>query len=448
MRKHSNYEHDKAGFRNERGIMKHIARLEVPRIKAGATHKIGLLVEVEAPELSTTNLVRNPQAIIFVVDRSGSMGDGRLELVKNTIGEMVGRLAPTDYLSIVSFDTEMEIHVPIRQVKDLNPQAVRRDLASLQPRGGTNIELGFAAGVMQAGLAPVGIESRIVLLSDGHANNGHQEPNAFSKLAANATEHLIKTSAIGIGEGYDERILRALADAGQGNHFAAVQLDEAVTGLQDEIDGLLERSLRDIEIKISAAKEIQGFSIKPVGYVRNVEKHATGVEARVGDLSSKETRGYAFLVSLPALRRELGTEFEFSVEVSGTSVEGETRVSQSSKLILEIAEAHGFVPPAKDEDVAAEIMAYRLTEIKEAAADAAYRGDHEGARRIIQAAQKDIEDIIRNFKRLSPRLQARILAERDELTEILNYRQVEFSKRVYESSFRSARAKSDPRKGR
>jgi Ca-activated chloride channel family protein len=342
----------------------------------------------------------------------------------------------------------METHVSMSQVKDLNPQNVRRELVALQPRGGTNIELGFAAGMIQAGLAPEGVESRLVLLSDGHANSGHQEPDAFAKLAANATEHLVKTSAIGIGEGYDERILRALADSGQGNHFAAVQLDEAVAGLQDEIDGLLERSLRDIEIKVTVPEQIRGFSIKPVGYVRNLENHATGVEARVGDLSSKETRGYAFLVSLPALKTELGTELEFSVEVSGTSVEGETRVSQSSKLTLEIAEAKGFVPPAKNEDVAAEIMAYRLTEIKQAAADAAYRGDHEGARRIIQAAHKDIEDIIKNFKRLSPRLQARILAEREELTEILNYRQVEFSKRVYESSFRSARAKSDPRKGR
>ena len=428
--------------------MKHIARLDVPRIKAGATHKIGLLVEVGAPELSTTNLVRNPQAVIFVVDRSGSMGDGRLELVKNTIGEMVGRLAPTDYLSIVSFDTETEIHVPLKQVKELNPQNIRRDLVALQPRGGTNIELGFAAGMIQAGSAPEGVESRLVLLSDGHANTGHEDPEAFAKLAANATEHLVKTSAIGIGEGYDERILRSLADAGQGNHFAAVKLDEAVAGLQDEIDGLLERSLRDIEIKITTPKEINGFSIKPVGYVRNVEKHSTGIEARVGDLSSKETRGYAFLVSLPSLKTELGTELEFEVQVSGTSVEGETRLEQSSKLTLEIADAQGFVPPAKDEDVAAEIMAYRLTEIKEAAADAAYRGDHEAAKRIIRAAHNDIEDIIKNFKRLSPRLQARILAERDELTEILNYRQVEFSKRVYESSFRSARSKSDPRKGR
>lgn len=426
--------------------MKHIARLEVPRIKAGSTHKIGLLVEVEAPQLPITNLVRKPQAIIFVVDRSGSMGDGRLELVKSTIGEMVGRLAPTDYLSIVSFDTETEIHVPIKQVKDLNPQAIRRELVSLQPRGGTNVELGFTAGMIQAGMAPEGIESRLVLLSDGQANSGHQEPAAFAHMAAMATEHLVRTSAIGIGEGYDERILDALASAGHGNHFAAVQLDEAVAGLQDEIDGLLERSLKDIEIKVTLPGDIRGLRIKPVGYVRSVESLRSGVQAKVGDLVSGETRGYAFLVALPALRTELGTSLTFEIEVSATSVEGETSFKQTSQLSLKIAEAADFVAPPKDEDVSAEIMAYRLTENKDAAAEAAYRGDYEGAKRIIRGAQRDIDDIVRNIDRLSPRLQARILAERSELADILNYKPVEFSKRISESSFRSARSKSDPRK--
>lgn len=425
--------------------MKQNTRLEVPRIKSGASHKIGLLVEVQAPELPTTSLVRNPQAIIFVVDRSGSMGDGRLDLVKNTIGEMVGRLAPTDYLSIVSFDTEIEVHVPISLVGSHTPQAIRRELAALEPRGGTNIELGFAAGIMQAGFLPSGVESRLVLLSDGHANSGHQEPAAFARLAASATEHLVRTSAIGIGEGYDERILASLADAGQGNHFAAVQLDEAVAGLQDEIDGLLERSLKDIEIKVTTTKEIRNFKVKPIGFVRSVETFANGSQTRVGDLASNETRGYAFMVSLPALRTELGKELIFEVEVSGTVVSSGKRLTQRSEVTLEIADALGFVNPPKDEEVSAEILAYRLAEIKKDAAEAAYRGDMIGARRIIQQAQLDIEAVMRRIDRLSPRLRSRILSERDELNNILNYRPAEFSKRVYESSARSARSKQDPR---
>lgn len=428
--------------------MKHNTRLEVSRVKAGTSTNLGMLVEVEAPELSVTDVVRNPQALIFVVDRSGSMGDGRLDLVKNTIGEMVGRLSPMDYLAIVSFDTELEIHVPLRPVKDLDPQAIRRELGSLQPRGGTNIELGFAAGLMQAGFAPDGMDSRVVLLSDGHANSGHQDPAAFSRLAANATEHLVSTSTIGIGDGYDERILATLAEAGHGNHFAAVELEEAVAGLQDELDGLLERSLTDITVKITTEKEIRGMKIIPVGFSKSIDRLPTGVSVRFGDQVSKETRGYGFVVTLPRLRRELGETLEFSVEVTGTSVESGERIVQNSKAVLEIAAAEGFVAPARDEDVAAEIMAYRLTEIKNAAADASYSGNHELAKQIIRNAKRDMADILQNLDRLSPRLRVRIQAESQELDEILHYQQFEFSKRVMESSIRSSRAKSDPRKGR
>ena len=67
-------------------------RLEALRIKAGEPKTLGLLVEATAPAVPEQQLNRTPQAIVFLVDRSGSMGGGRLELVKNTIGEMVGQL--------------------------------------------------------------------------------------------------------------------------------------------------------------------------------------------------------------------------------------------------------------------------------------------------------------------------------------------------------------------
>ena len=427
--------------------MKHNVRLEVPRIKAGEPCKIGLLVEVSAPELPVTEVVRNPQAIIFVVDRSGSMGDGRLDLVKNTISEIVGRLSDRDYLSIVSFDTEVEVHVPMAKVGELNPTQIRRDLMPLQPRGGTNVELGFIEGLKQVSLAPEGIESRVILLSDGHANSGQTHPEAFGRLAANATEHLVRTSTIGIGDGYDEKILASLADSGQGNHFAAVELDEAVTGLQDEIEGLMQRSLSNLRVKVTVPNAIKGLKINPVGFTRAVEKLETGVEVRFGDQVSGETRGYGFLIDLPSLRREQGKELKFTVEVSGTEIESGKNQLKQEQLVLEIAEREGFIAPAKDEDVSAEIAAYRLTEIKKAAAEAAWSGNHELAKHIIRGAQRDIEYIIKHVDRLSPRLRARILAEQQELKELLEFKPVEFSKRAYESSLRTARSKRDPRKG-
>ena len=91
------------------------AFLEASKIKAGEPKTLGLLVEATAPALPKQNLSRSPQAIVFVVDRSGSMGGGSLELVKQTIGEMFGQLDTSDYLAIVSFDTDVETHLQLQK---------------------------------------------------------------------------------------------------------------------------------------------------------------------------------------------------------------------------------------------------------------------------------------------------------------------------------------------
>lgn len=426
--------------------MRHHARVEVPRIKAGVSGSFGILIEVEAPVLPVINVSRKSQSVVFVIDRSGSMGDGRLDLVKNTIGEMLGRLAPTDFLSIVSFDNVAETHVSLTQVKDLDPQAIRRELQTLQPRGGTDIGLGFKAGLDQASKSPEGVESKLILLSDGGANQGVTDPAAFGQLAAMATEHLVQSSTIGIGTNYNEHILVAMSESGHGNHFAAVELDEAVTGLQDELDGLVERSLQNVTVRIITAKALNGLTLKPIGFNRETVALPTGTSVRFGDQVSNETRGYAFMASLPALRRDLGEQLIFDVEVSAVDIQSGQTLVQSSQIVLEVAEPQGFVTPATDEEVSAEIMVYRLTQIKDEAARAGNRGDFSSAKQIILAALAEVDELAARSHSLSPRLRQRVMQERQELDELSKRDDVEFSKRAYESSIRTARAKSDPRK--
>jgi Ca-activated chloride channel family protein len=420
------------------------SKFEVDRIKAGQPAKIGLLVEVKAPEMAETVTKRNPQAVVFVVDRSGSMGNGRLDLVKDSIGELVGRLSPTDYLSIVSFDTEIETHVPMQPVGITSAQKIRRDLATLEPRGGTNIELGYVAGLQEAAKAPEGIERLVILLSDGEANSGIQDPAQLGQVAAFATEHLVKTSTIGIGEGFDERILSAIAGSGQGNHFAAVKLDEAVAGLQDEIDGLLQRTLTDLTCMVEVTDKSKQVWVHPLGYIKSKVGHLGGLTVSLSDMAAGEERGFAFVLDISAVA-DIGT-LEFKTVVTATDVRTGLKVDQNSLITINIADPVGFVNPARDEDVVAEILAYRLTDIKALAADAAYRGDFEEARRLIREAQGETTQLLRHMKTLSPRLRKRLTDENNELGELLNVQHEVLSKRANESSYRSARSKQDPRK--
>ena len=422
--------------------MKQNTRLEVVAVKAETSNQLGMLVEINAPSLITSQIQRRSHGVVFVVDRSGSMGGGRLDLVKNTIGELIGRLSPEDHVAIVSFDTEIEIHQPMALVSNINPQALRRNLSTLDPRGGTNIELGFKAGIEETKKLPSGVEATLILLSDGQANEGAYSPEQLGRLAAQSTEHLVKTSTLGIGTGYNEQIMSQMASAGQGNHFAAVELADAVAGLQDEIDGLLQRALELISCEITI--DVPGAKITPLGFVRGNQAVNNGIKVQLGELASGESRGYAFMIDLP--KSKAGTTIKLSSVVRAFKINDAQALEESQTIEIEVQEANGFVLPQKDEDVVAEVMAYRLAEIKRRAIDAAMGGDFVHAKQIIIQAQGDLVFMLSNFRNLSPRVRNRIESEQEELKELLEHNIDSFGKRATESMFRTNQSKQDPRK--
>ena len=421
------------------------ARLEASRVKAGEPRTLGLLVEAAAPSLPEQQFSRTPQAIVFVVDRSGSMGGGRLDLIKNAIGEMIGQLNPHDFVSVISFDERVENHLPLRQKGNLNTAELRRELAQLEPRGATNIELGYRHGLAEAAKAPDGVEGQLILLSDGHANRGVKDSTELGQLAALATEHLVATSTMGIGTGFDEELLTRIASSGQGNHFAAVKVEEAVAGLQDEIDGLLQRSLRNIKCRVIAVHETALKAIKPVGYVQSKRKVPEGIEVTLGELVSGEERGYAFALEMNTANSDQTGTVEIEVQISGENALTGESVSELINLEVEVVSPERYVAPELDEDVVAELAVFKMANMKNQAAQAARDGSFALAREIIANAQSDTTVMLEQLDKLSPRVRMRVLAENRELAELLGFTDLEFAKRATESSYRSARSKSNPR---
>jgi hypothetical protein len=87
-----------------------------------------------------------------------------------------------------------------------------------------------------------------------------------------------------------------------------------------------------------------------------------------------------------------------------------------------------------------------MANVKEQAARAAREGSYDEARAMIQQAQGDTQLLMEQLDEMSPRVRMRVLAENEELADLMGFTDIELSKRSTESSFRSSRAKSDPRK--
>jgi hypothetical protein len=86
-----------------------------------------------------------------------------------------------------------------------------------------------------------------------------------------------------------------------------------------------------------------------------------------------------------------------------------------------------------------------MAQVKERSAEAARSGSFDEARELLLSAQGDTSRLLSELDRMSPRVRMRVLAENRELAELLGFTDLELSKRVTESSYRSSRSKQNPR---
>ena len=108
----------------------------------------------------------------------------------------------------------------------------------MEAGGNTNLSEGWFQAVIAATESPsrTGQATRIVILSDGHANAGVVGASELARHAQELLARGVTTSALGIGDGYDEQLLGSIAEAGGGRLLDAEECDEIETVLAAEVD--------------------------------------------------------------------------------------------------------------------------------------------------------------------------------------------------------------------
>jgi Ca-activated chloride channel homolog len=185
--------------------------------------------EVSAP--------RPPLDLAVVIDVSGSMSGLPLQLAKETVVLVNQTLSPEDRLSLVTFNSGVQVVMPLQKIGPT--ERLQRQLDRIHAGGSTALHGGWRAGadLLQGDACP-GNLPRVLLLTDGRANIGLAQPRAIAADVALALSRSVSTSTVGVGLRYDERVLEAIAGAGDGNyHFA--ETPEALPGVfEAELESL------------------------------------------------------------------------------------------------------------------------------------------------------------------------------------------------------------------
>ncbi len=239
------------------------ARTDRTLIRGVGRSKRFVLAQVTAPPAGRRR-ERLAVNLAFVLDRSGSMSGEKIELAKRTIVEAIGRLEPRDRFSIVAYDDRVDVVVG-SSAATADAKAVALDhLRLIDARGSTNLSGGWLRGAEQVATDQLadGV-NRVLLLTDGLANQGIVDGTEIATHAAALRARGVSTTTFGLGADFDEVLLQGMADAG-GGHFYFVRDAATIRDhIASEVGETLEVVARDVELEIVVAEGVQVEALSP-----------------------------------------------------------------------------------------------------------------------------------------------------------------------------------------
>lgn len=157
--------------------------------------------------------------IIIVLDRSGSMSEAKkMPYAKAAIWDVLGRLNENDRFALVSFANNAIVQSPLVHVSSATRSYLNNVVGSIKASGGTNMGEGLNAALALLENNHSERARKILLLSDGQANQGITNPEQLAQMAARATHYGAVLSSIGMGLGFNETLMAKLADYGMGHY--------------------------------------------------------------------------------------------------------------------------------------------------------------------------------------------------------------------------------------
>ncbi len=411
-----------------------VTHLGVDVVAIDSEDELTVMLELTAPipEASRTR----PQATLQVVlDRSGSMGGGRLEGAKRALFALVDRLEPTDNFGLVSFDQRARVEVPAGQLGDKD--AVRAKIASLSPGGMTDLSSGFLRGTQEAKRASSDGGATLILISDGHANEGVTDHDQLRLAARSAHQHGVVTTTLGYGLGYDEQLLGAISDGGTGSALFAEEPDTAGKLIAGEVEGLLNKVAQAASLTIRVKSPVESVAV--LGGLDASLLDDGSVMVELGDFYAGECRKLLLRFAIPGIPA-LGLATVAELSVSHVEIPVLTTHTVTLPISVNVVpgdEARGRVP---NPVVESEAVFLDTQESKRLASEALRSGDIEGATGQLHAAACKLDRYLASGDAVNG---VELKSELDEIRELAEAAALDdtsrSSKRLYSNYHESTR---------
>jgi Ca-activated chloride channel family protein len=366
-----------------------------------------LRVEVVAPD-AAPHAPRPSLDLGLALDRSGSMAGGqKFSLALEAAERALRTLSPRDRVTVVTFDDEVEVAVPPMAATPRAVEDAVRALSELGPRGNTNLFGGWQRAcveLLRAG-AP-GAMARVLVLSDGLANQGLTEPAGILAAVGDMLARGVRTSTLGVGADFDEQLMTSMGVAGGGNAWfagEAARIPELVAGELGEALAVVARSAR---LVVDAP---EGTEVRCLHRFSTSHPSPTRTVVELGPLLSRQVLELALEVRLPP--GELGATRQLRV-----ALEAEGQPPRVEAITYTVA-THGACDAQPREREVDRLVAVALAAAARLEAVAANRaGEVDRARELLRVQAERIE-LWAGTDRALRELVRGLLREAEELSE-------------------------------
>jgi len=360
-----------------------------PALIQGVAQKLPVLIRIQAPDADPAKKVeRKPYCLSLVIDRSGSMsGEPLIEAVR-CAKYIVDQLDSGDLASVVTFDNQVTVLAETAMVGDR--KHLHRALSKIHPGGMTNLYGGWKAGMESIqGKASETALARVILLSDGNANEGEAtEPEVIAGYCAEAAAKGITTSTYGLGRDFNEHLMVEMGKRGTGNHYYGETAKDLFEPFVEEFDLIANLYARQVRLSLAAPGGVKITLLNDY----SVEQRDGFPLVRLPDIPWGAEAWALVELEIPAgLALESGNQL-LQAAVSAQTIEGAPVAFNDATLSMKV-----MPPQAWEALLADSLVKARMTELEaglflQQARVAAEHGDWEAIQKMLAEAQQRFAD--------------------------------------------------------